>query len=457
MKEPKNKTPKDANRPDAQPSRARQMLLYIIPTMLSNLCFYLFTIIDGIFVGNGVGTDALGAVNLVMPFVMLANALFLLSSVGAISIAAIDIGEGKTERANRVFNQAVRLSFMIGLLLCLSGVLFTDELARLMGAEGVFHPLVCDYLFWYSIFLIPSGLAVLLQGFGRNDGSPMLVSAAVIVSTVVNIFGDWLLIFPIPLGLKGAAIATGFAQVVSFAIMLAHFLRARGIFHFSAVRPDVRMTGEIIHRGLPEAVSNLGAPVTTWCFNQVLMIYLGDIGVNAFSVISYVGSFAMAAFYGVSDGMQPLFGRTYGAGDLRTLHYYLSRSLITATVVSVGVTLLLLVIGEPICALFGIDPATEALTVSVMPRYAWGFVFMAFNVVVSSYLYSTRRTREALILSVLRSFVLNIVIIFLIPHLFGGESVWWALCVYEGLAGIIACVLLRLAGRGREVSLIEEV
>lgn len=201
----------------------RNIVKYVIPTMLSSVCFFLFTIVDGVFIGHGVGTNGLGAINLVMPFVMVIDAVFMLTTIGGVTIVAIRLGRGDKDGANQAFMHSVIGSIAAALVLCVTGVFFADPLCTLLGASGTFHEMAKEYMFWYSLFIIPSALNTVLMGFCRNDGSPVLVSVATIISTVCNIFGDWLLIFPISMELKGAAVATGVSQMISLFIILTHY------------------------------------------------------------------------------------------------------------------------------------------------------------------------------------------------------------------------------------------
>lgn len=162
-----------------------------------------------------------------MPFVMVVNALFQLTTIGGVAIIAVRLGRGDVQGANHAFMHAVTGTIVISALLMLAGTCLTGPLCRLMGASDTFYQLTTEYLFWYSVFIIPSGLSTALQGFCRNDGSPVLVSAATIIGTAVNIVGDWLLIFPLKMGVAGAAISTGVSQLVTLLIVLIHFIRRR--------------------------------------------------------------------------------------------------------------------------------------------------------------------------------------------------------------------------------------
>lgn len=424
-------------------SRAKNLIKYVLPTMLGSVSFFLFTIVDGIFVGRGVGTNALGAVNLMMPFIMIVNALFQLATIGGVTVTAIRFGRKDYEGANDAFMHSLSAAALISIILCFLGVFLTGPLCRLLGATDTYYELSKEYLFWYSIFIIPSGLSTALQGFCRNDGSPMLVSGAVVFSACLNVFGDWLLVFPLKMGLMGAAIATGVSQSVTLLILLTHFIRKRGHLCICRFKAQAALFKKIIIRGTPECIAQFATPVTTLWMNRVLITQIGNIAVNAFSIISYVASFSVAIFFGTSEGLQPLIGNCYGAKNSKDLKYYFHAGLIINFVGSAFINILLLIFGKHICMLFGTDSETLSYTVYTMPIYALGFLAMAFNTMISSYLYSTKRTKQADIINFLRSFVINSIVILLIPKLFGAGLVWYTFVIYEVIVLIIAIILLR--------------
>lgn len=423
--------------------RTKKVVRYVVPTMLSNVCFFLFTVIDGIFVGRGIGTNGLGAVNLVLPFTQIVGALFMLINIGGVTIFAIRLGRGDTDGANKVFRLGMLVLTAAAAVLSAVGIFGADALCTLLGANETFHAMSRDYLFWYAVFIIPSGLSMGLQSYCRNDGAPGLVSVTVIVSTVLNIFLDWLLIFPIPMGTKGAAIATGISQTAGLLVIFTHFIRRRGILRFGRPEFDGKLLRAIAVHGLPEGVGQLATPITTMCMNLVLVARIGDIGVNAFSVISYVASFTVAVFFGTSEGLQPLFGQSYGARNEKDLRFFYKAGIWINFIGSVAVTGLILLLSRPICSLFGADAQTLAYVLEVLPRYAWGFVVMAFNVMISAYLYSTERSAQSLVINVLRSVAVNVAVIFALPAVFGGESIWLAFGVYEAIVLLVAVALLR--------------
>lgn len=174
-----------------------------------------------------------------------------------------------------------------------------------------------------------------------------------------------------------------------------------------------------------------------------MLAKVGNIGVNAFSIIGYVASFSVAIFFGTAEGLQPMFGQCYGAKNERDLKFYFRAGLIINFVGSVIIYILLFFVGGPVCRLFGADTQTLDYTVLSMPKYAWGFSVMALNTIISAYLYSTKRSTQAIIMNVLRSFVFNLAVIILLPEIFGAAAVWYTFGVYELLVLAAALILLK--------------
>lgn len=424
-----------------------KVIRYVVPSMLSNICFFLFTVVDGIFVGRGTGTNGLGAVNIVIPYVMTTAAVFQMINIGGATIFAVYIGKNDIKEARRVFRGSMTLLMASAVILSGAGVFFTRSVCRLLGASDTFLEMASDYLFWYSAFVIPSGLSMALQTYCRNDNAPGLVGAAVLISTALNIFGDWYLIFPLKMGTAGAAIATGVSQSAGLAAVLIHYVRKQGILRFGRAEADRRPWKDILIHGLPEGIAQLATPASTLCMNLVLISRIGDIGVNAFSIISYVASFTVAIFFGTSEGLQPLFGQCYGMKEQRELKFFFRVGIWINFIGSAAVIGLLILFDRRICQMFKADSATLEYTLAVLPEYASGFVVMAFNVMISAYLYSTERSKYALLISFLRSLVISVLVILILPEIFGAGIIWYTFAIYEAAVLVIAAALLRHSER----------
>ncbi len=420
---------------------------YILPAMVSNASFFILTIVDGMFVGNGVGIDALGAVSIAMPYVMIVGAISVLFSIGGVAVAAVRLGRGDAKGANQVFMHSFSAVVTVFGILTVVGMVFADQIAVLLGANATYQDMVSDYVFWYSLFAIPSGLYTCLASFCRNDGEPVLCTVAALSCVSTNIFGDWFMVYPMQAGIAGAAFATGFASLAAVVVLSTHFLRKKGQLTFRKFRPNPALYQKIIIRGMPEMVSQFAGPITTFSMNRMLLTFLGDAAVNAYSVVGYAGSLFASLTFGVSGGLQPLFGQSYGSRDDKSLRFYF-RSGVTMSVIGGGLIFLAtFFIGGPVCMLFGADAAAYDIVVDVLPKYCINYLFSANSAVLAAYLFSTKRTQYALTLNACRSLIFNFLCINFLPLIFGSGFIWYTVAVSEALSICIGIALWRFSER----------
>lgn len=428
-------------------SRKSIILKNVAPAILANACVFLFSVVDGIFVGNGAGIQALGAVNLALPFVLIAQALNALASIGGVTVTAIRFGRGDKEGAQNAFMHSFTINLCVGLFITLMGCVFNKPICSLLGASENYVKLVQEYVFWWALFAVANSLSLNLQSFCRNDGAPGLVAVTNVVSTSLNIFLDWLFVFPMQKGVMGAAVATGISQIAGLLVISTHFLFKKGNLTIRKYKPQLKLYRKIVFRGLPEAIAQFSTPVTTLCMNYTLMATFGDIGINAFSIISYLSSFTMAVFFGASEGVQPLFGQAYGAKEDDNLRYYYRAGQLISIIGSTLCVAVYVIFPHVLCKLFGADAVTLDFTAAHMWEYCWGFIVGSINTLLSAYFYSTKRSGQAITLNVVRSLVMNTLVITFLPKIFGSMIVWHTFGIYEVLVLIIAIILKKNSER----------
>lgn len=428
-------------------SRNRAVLKNVAPAILANACVFLFSVVDGIFVGRGAGMDALGAVNLALPFVLLVQALNSMASIGGVTVTAIRFGRGDKVGAQNAFMHSVTVNLIIGCVVMLVGCCFTTPICRLLGAADNYLSLAEDYIFWWAMFAVANSVSLNLQSFCRNDGEPSLVAITNIVITALNIFLDWLFVFPMGKGVAGAAIATGISQAVGLCVISTHFLLKKGELRIKRYKPQARLYRKVVIRGLPEAIAQFSSPVTTFCMNRTLMLTYGELGINAFSIISYLSSFTMSVFFGASEGMQPLFGQGYGAKRDNDLRYYYRTGQLISVVGSACCVAVYVIFPVFLCRLFGADELTAEFAAEHMWEYCWGFIVGSVNTMISAYLYSTKRSVQAIVINVMRSVVVNSLVITFAPMLFGKAVVWHTFGIFEVLVLIMAVTVKKCSER----------
>ena len=429
--------------------QTKNLYKYILPTVAGSATTFLYVIVDGIFVGRGIGADALGAVNLAMPFTLIANALAILLTIGGTTITAIRFGREDIDGANDAFMHSSTIAFLAGISLMVIGMLFSDKIAVLTGANETFAKMTDEYLFYFSAFSLPLLCSVILQGFIRNDNAPILVSVAVISGAVMNIFLDWLFVFPLRMGIKGAAIASGLGQVISFLILISHFILRRGRLQIRPFSISTVLIKKIVLRGFPEMISQLGMPTMTLCMNYILIKKIGDISVSAFSIISYLTSFSLGIFIGVSEGMQPLLGQSFGRKSKQDLMYYFYSGIIINTLSAITIYLLYTLFRGKITMLFNSNPILIKTTINALPAFSWAFIVMAVNLLITTYFYSTKQTRFAVIIASSRCLILTPLSITILPLIFGNKIIWHTVGIGEVLTLIISTVLLGVSNKQR--------
>ncbi|MDR1642982.1 MAG: polysaccharide biosynthesis C-terminal domain-containing protein [Clostridiales bacterium] len=424
-------------------TRKKNLATYILPSVAGMCCTFLYVVVDGIFVGRGVGVTALGAVNLALPFTMFMGVPSALMTIGGVTITAIRLGRGDSKGANEAFRLATLLALSAAAVMTSAGLIFPRQIAMLLGANDTFLKMTSDYLFFSCIFCVFFTIGYILQGFVRNDGSPGLVGIAVMSGAMSNIFLDWLFVFPLKMGIKGAALATGAGQVLTVLVLSVHFIQRRGILRFGKINFSLTLAKKIVTRGLPEMLSQLGTPITTACMNYVLIRELGDIALSAFSVIMYILSFSMGIFIGISEGLQPLIGQSYGKKDPKDLRFYFKSGMFVSFLASLAVYCFLLAFGDKVSALFNSDPLLVSSIAAELPKFGAGFMLISLNLMAGSYFYSTKRTRQAVTLALFRCIILNSSMVLLLPRLFGPGIIWFTVGIAELGSFVVAVALLR--------------
>ena len=426
--------------------KVKQLCSYIFPAVGSLFVTYLYNVMDGIFVGQGVGSAALGAVNIGVPFITFAVAIVAMFPMGGATIIAIRMGRDDKAGANQAFMSALTLTILTAVALTIMGTVFSQQIVDLSGARDLgdeMRRMSADYLFYYSAFSLPMLMSNCLSVFVRNDGSPTLSFAGMCAGAVSNIFLDWLFIFPLQLGVIGAAVASGLGQIVSLLVLLSHFIRKHGNLRIRRFTIQPVLIRKICKRGAPEAVTQLTTPVTALCYNLVLAGLVGDIGVSTYSVLSFIYSLANAVLSGVAQGLQPLWGNSYGKRDTKEINDYFRFGITVNLVLSVLVYAGLVFFNEPTICIFSQEIVLVKAASKALPVFALSFIPMALNLVYTSLLYSTKRTKQSDIIAICRGIVIKAIAIFCIPVIWGVKAIWAAPFAAEMITFAIAVVLTR--------------
>ena len=419
----------------------KQVLWYVVPSIGGMLASFLYTIVDGIFVGQGVGANALAAVNIALPFLLVLGAGMAMVTVGGATVTAIRLGRGDGAGANKAFVTSLLLSAAGAVSVGAIGVFFPETIARLSGASDALVSMAASYIRVFSLFALPYALGYTLSVFVRNDGNPVLAFWGMVLGAAANVFLDWLFVFPLQMGVTGAALASGLGQLLALLLLCFHFIMKKGQLRICKEKISLSLVGKVLERGFPEMVNQLNLPVTIFCYNFVILAYLGEMGVAAYSIIGYLTSLMMSIFFGVTEGVQPLIGQSFGMADKKQLNAYFKISMGLIVGLSVSAYLLFLFFGGNFAALFNSDRQLIALVEKALPIYLAAFPFAAASLMINTYLFSTKRTGPALVISACRGLSLNVACILLVPKLLGPDLLWLGLPLTEVLCFFISLAL----------------
>lgn len=429
---------------------------YVSLNILSMLGISLYILADTFFVANGVGADGLVALNLALPIYNLINGTGLLIGIGSATLFSIAAGKGESQPGARIFTQAFILAVSAGVILTLCGIFLNRPIAEMLGAQGEhIISMTATYLRMLMLFSCAFIVNNLLVAFVRNDGNPRLAMVGMLGSCLFNIVFDYIFVFPLHLGIFGAALATGIAPILSMIILSAHFIRRKNHFKLQKVHFRARELGNIVFTGLPSFITEFSSGIIIFLFNIVIMGIAGDIGVAAYGVVANLALVCIAVFTGIGQGIQPVVSVNYGASRMgNVLRTYLCGAAL-AFVLSLLFYLAARLFPGEIASLFnsGDNEQLQALTQNGLTIYFIGFLFAGINIVTTSFFASIARPRPSFLISALRGFALVIPLLFLLSELFGIEGAWLTIPACELLTFMCCIVFIALFFRKHRVSL----
>ncbi|WBW97130.1 MATE family efflux transporter [Oceanirhabdus sp. W0125-5] len=409
----------------------KEFMRYAVPSVIGMMVSALYIVVDGIFVGRGVGAGALASVNVALPVITLMMAITMMMTMGGAAVMSIKFGENKHEEGNNIFLQSLVLIVAVTGVVSLIGIIFPVQLARILGASDELVKGTAEYLRYYLIFGLGFSGSLALSTFVRNDGNPNLAMVALIVGAVTNITLDYTFIFIFKFGIAGAAVASGLGQLSSVIILLTHFFKKKGQLELYIPKLKKDETKRIIKAGTPEFIVQVSNAVTILAFNLVIIKRIGEVGVAGFSIIGYITTVLLALFIGVSQGIQPLISYNSGKGDYDKVDTVFKMGLKTNFIASLVIYVIILVFGKSIISIFNDDQSLIKLTYDAIVIYGFSFVIASINIVNVTYHQATENSKIANLISISRGMVFTIVALVVLPLIIGDIGIWISIILGE--------------------------
>ena len=424
---------------------------FVIPSIISMWIFALYTMVDGIFVARGVGEYALAAVNLSMPYTIFIFSVGLMMATGTSTLMAIFLGEGKEEEARNTFNQNLIILVAVGAIISLLTWLSLERIAYYLGAGPETIGYVKGYLGWISVFAVFFVVSYNMEIFVKTDGCPPLQMAGVMTSAVTNIVLDYVFVMKLHMGVEGAAIATGIAQVVSTTLFALYFGFRSKRLRFGRFKWNLKLYRRIIPLGMSDSITEMSGGLVIFLFNHMILSIIGNKGVVSYTVISYVNTLALNSMAGISQGVQPLVSFHYGAGEQEKYRRLFGYSIIAAGISTVVFLVIAEMIPQAAVGLFldKRDQELFAYSVSALRMYGLSFAIVGFNVVTAGFFTAVERPVYSVVISSCRSFLLLSACLIILTQLIGENGIWLSPAVSESLCLIITLLFFLRYKSGR--------
>lgn len=427
-----------------------QLLRFVVPSILMLICTSAYNIVDGFFVSNYVGKTPFAAVNLIMPVLMAVGSVGSMIGAGGSAIVSKTLGEGEKELANQYFSMLVCASVVLSILLSVVGLIFIRPISIALGASGELLELCVLYA---RILLCATPAFVLqyvFQSLFVTAEKPGLSLGITLLAGVTNAVLDYLFIAVFSWGIAGAAIASAIGQVIGGAVPLVYFNRRNdSLLQLTKFRFHGRIFLSTCANGASEMVTNLSTSVVSILYNFQLMRLAGEDGVSAYGVIMYVNFIFVAIFIGYAFGSAPIVSYHYGAQNHDELKNLFRKSLVLMVGSGVVLTVLAERLSSPLVMIFAsYDAELFALTLRGFRLYSLSFLMMGINIWGSSFFTALNNGTVSAAISFLRTLVFQIIVVMVLPILWGIDGVWLGVVVAELLALAVTALFL-IAKRGQ--------
>ena len=423
----------------------RRLVGSSVPSILMMLVGSIYSVVDGLFVSNFVGTSAFAALNIIWPAVMLVGALGLMVGTGGSALVSKTMGEGDYYRADVIFSMLIRFTIVLSLVFMIPLLVFMEPLTRLLGAEGETARLCVVYGSICTIGLPAFMLQMCFQSFYMTAERPQLGTTMSIVCAVTNMALDALFIVVFKWGLAGAAAASMLACCVGGFFPLWYFSSKHN-------KSSLRMVHSRFERepllqassnGLSEYVGNISWNILAISYNLQLLRMMGENGVAAYSVLLYYGYIFAAVFFGYNIAVTPVIGYNYGAGNKAELTSLLRHSVILLLVLGSLMAVVSELSAGPAARLFvGYDPELSALTKHAIRLYMISFFICGINLFASAWFTGLGNGKVSAVLSFTRNLIFELGFVFLLPAVMGPDGIWLAVDAADFCMLILATTLI---------------
>ena len=422
-----------------KPITLKNIMKFALPTIAMSVFMSFYTMVDGLFVSNLIGTEALSSINLTAPIISLVTAISTMLATGGSAVIMKKVGEKKQREANENFTFLILVNIIVGFIMGFIGYFCMYLIFQSMHISNAVMQYSQDYLSFYLLFTIPILLMNNFSLYLIASGKSWISFMCSVVGGILNIVLDYVFIKKIGMGIIGAAIATGLGYSVTTVVGFVVFSRSSHLLHFVKPHIDWSVLKKAISNGCSEMATALVTGITTLLFNWTMLKYVGEDGVAVITIIMYVLMFVSSVFTGYSYGVAPMISYYYGEQNHVKLKKLVRRSIKIITIISIFSFIISLLITEPLTSIFAkaSNPVYE-LAITGNRICSVALLFIGFNIFSSGMFTALNNGLISAILAFSRSFVFMVVSLIALPLLFGVTGIWLATPIAELLAIMLA-------------------
>ena len=422
----------------------KKLIKFTLPTIIMMIFTSIYGVVDGIFISNVVGNSAFASVNLIMPVIMILGAFGFMCGTGGSAMVSKTLGEGENEKANKYFSMIIYFEIILGIIFTIIGLLAIEPITRLLGATNEMMEYSLNYgrilLCEITFFLLQNSF----QSFIVVANKPQFGLIITFIAGITNMILDALFVYVFKFGVKGAAFATIISQFIGAIIPLIYFIRKNNsLLKLVKTKFELKPILKTCSNGSSEMVTNASLSIINMLYNYQLMKYIGQDGVTAYGIIMYVGFIFAGVYMGYSVGTAPIIGYNYGSKNNEELKGLLKKSLKLLCMSSVILTLLAEIFAKGLASIFvGYDSNLLKLTTNAIRLYSISYIISWMNIFASSFFTALNDGLTSAIISFLRTLVFQIIMILLLPWIFGINGIWLSVVVAELLSLVVSIFYL---------------
>lgn len=426
----------------------KQFAKYVSLNILGMVGMSCYIIADSFFIAKAEGANGLTALNLLLPLYNLIFAIGSMVGVGSAIRYSVLKTRGDSSADSYLFN-ALFFTAVLGLVFTFVGIFAPEKLLTLLGADSTIVETGRDYTRIFMCFGPIFMWNCVANAYVRNDGAPTVAMIATLSSSLFNIMFDYVLMFPLKMGMKGAALATVLSPVLGITICSFHLFSKRSNVKIKPCIPSIKRLISSCQVGIPAFVGEMSSGVITLVFNYVLLSLAGNIVVAAYGVVANVSLVTLAVFNGIAQGSQPLISRNHGAERHSDVNSLKKLSLIVALVMGIILYAVMYFATDPIVAVFNSEHNAQLAEYANtgVKLYFIGVLFAGLNIVGSSFFSAVEKAKEAAVISVLRGFVLVVLFVLILPKTLGVNGVWLSYPAGEFSTMLVMIVMFLLTNK----------